>query len=266
MPNRVIKDSICESEKLAELTDFEFRLWVGLVVSADDAGRGDARPAIIKGHVFPLRERVTVKDIDAALHALAAKGCISLYSVDGRSYFWFPSWAKHQRIRDVRPKFPEPPAICQSAADCGELRQTAADCGELRLESNPNTNTNPNTKEKEKAPARHKYGQYGNVLLSDEELAKLKAEFSDWQQRIERLSEYIASSGKSYKNHLATIRAWARKDGEKAETGKQQKTDTLDYMKKQISHASGNSVSRYAREHGISYDEALHRSEEQASE
>jgi len=229
MPNRVIKDSICESEKLAELTDFEFRLWVGLVVSADDAGRGDARPAIIKGHVFPLRERVTVKDIDAALHALAAKGCISLYSVDGRSYFWFPSWAKHQRIRDVRPKFPEPPAICQSAADCGELRQTAADCGELRLESNPNTNTNPNTKEKEKAPARHKYGQYGNVLLSDEELAKLKAEFSDWQQRIERLSEYIASSGKSYKNHLATIRAWARKD-KQSEPEDRKRDDAVSWM------------------------------------
>lgn len=62
-------------------------------------------------------------------------------------------------------------------------------------------------------PARHKYGAYKNVLLSDEDMDKLKAEFpQDWQQRIERLSEYIASSGKSYKNHLATIRSWARKD------------------------------------------------------
>lgn len=44
-------------------------------------------------------------------------------------------------------------------------------------------------------------------------LEKLKAEFpSDWDQRIQRLSEYMASSGKSYKNHLATIRNWARRD------------------------------------------------------
>lgn len=64
------------------------------------------------------------------------------------------------------------------------------------------------------AHARHKYGQYDNVLLSDDELDKLKAEFPDWQDRIERLSEYIASTGKSYKSHLATIRAWARKDAE----------------------------------------------------
>lgn len=64
-----------------------------------------------------------------------------------------------------------------------------------------------------KKPIRHKYGEYNNVLLSDEDLDQLKAEFpADWQQRIQRLSEYIASSGKSYKNHLATIRNWARRE------------------------------------------------------
>lgn len=62
-------------------------------------------------------------------------------------------------------------------------------------------------------PVRHRYGQYDNVLLTDADLEKLKAEFpEDWEERIERLSEYVASSGKAYKNHLATIRAWARKD------------------------------------------------------
>ena len=62
-------------------------------------------------------------------------------------------------------------------------------------------------------PTRHKYGTYNNVLLSDEDMGKLQDEFPmDWPGRIERLSEYIASTGKKYKNHLATIRAWARKD------------------------------------------------------
>lgn len=65
-------------------------------------------------------------------------------------------------------------------------------------------------------PTRHKYGEYKNVLLSDEEYAKLVSEFpNDYEQRIERLSGYIASSGKTYKNHLATIRNWAKRDGEK---------------------------------------------------
>ena len=80
--------------------------------------------------------------------------------------------------------------------------------------NNDNNYNNENNKEKNiKKESRHKYGMYQNVLLSDVDLEKLKTEFpNDWQQRIERLSEYIASTGKSYKNHLATIRVWARKD------------------------------------------------------
>jgi chromosome segregation ATPase len=68
--------------------------------------------------------------------------------------------------------------------------------------------------DKPQKQTRHKYGYYNNVLFTDADLEKLKAEFPDWEQRIERLSEYIASTGKSYKNHLATIRAWARKDNQ----------------------------------------------------
>lgn len=60
---------------------------------------------------------------------------------------------------------------------------------------------------------RKKYGEYENVLLSDTEFEKLKKEFpNDYQERIERLSEYIASTGKKYKNFLATIRVWSRRD------------------------------------------------------
>ena len=68
-----------------------------------------------------------------------------------------------------------------------------------------------------KAPrTRHKYGQYENVLLSDEELEKLKKEFPfDWEERIERVSSYVAATGKKYKNFLATIRNWANRDKEK---------------------------------------------------
>ncbi len=77
-----------------------------------------------------------------------------------------------------------------------------------------------------KKPARHKYGDYNNVLLSDGDLAQLKAEFpTDWENRIQRLSEYMASSGKSYKNHLATIRNWAKGDKPAKPAGGQDMTD-----------------------------------------
>ena len=73
----------------------------------------------------------------------------------------------------------------------------------------------------EKKPVRHKYGEYKNVLLSDDDLSKLKTEFPlDWEARIENLSSYIESTGKSYKNHLATIRIWARKETAKPQAQK----------------------------------------------
>lgn len=72
----------------------------------------------------------------------------------------------------------------------------------------------------EKKVTRHKYGEYQNVLLSDAELSKLQAEFPhDWQKRIDRLSEYMVSTGKSYKSHLITIRSWARREKPAVKTG-----------------------------------------------
>ena len=88
----------------------------------------------------------------------------------------------------------------------------------LEIAENKNNKNNENdfNNSDNKKPTRHKYGIYKNVLLTDEDMEKLKTEFpDDWQNRIERLSEYIASSGKTYKNHLATIRVWAKKDKER---------------------------------------------------
>lgn len=83
-------------------------------------------------------------------------------------------------------------------------------------------------------PTRHKYGRYQNVLLTDEDLDKLKAEFPrDWVDRIERLSEYIASTGKRYKSHLATIRSWARKDGQKRPVQNKSSNPFLDMLEEE---------------------------------
>ena len=59
-------------------------------------------------------------------------------------------------------------------------------------------------------------GRYQNVLLSDAELMELQEELPDlWQQYIEKLSEYMASTGKTYRSHAATVRRWAAEDRRK---------------------------------------------------
>ena len=60
-------------------------------------------------------------------------------------------------------------------------------------------------------------GRYKNVLLSAGELSELQTDFpAVWQEYIERLSEYMASTGKRYQSHAATIRRWIADDRRKA--------------------------------------------------
>ena len=74
-------------------------------------------------------------------------------------------------------------------------------------------------------PTRHRYGEYQNVLLTDEDYSKLMSEFpNDYTERIDRLSYYIKSTGKAYEDHLATIRNWARMDARKDNVPKEAKT------------------------------------------
>lgn len=63
------------------------------------------------------------------------------------------------------------------------------------------------------------YGRYQNVFLTDDELTELQKELPAlWQTYVDRLSEYMASTGKQYQNHAATIRRWAAEDRKKAAT------------------------------------------------
>lgn len=101
--------------------------------------------------------------------------------------------------------------ILGNAAECPEGHQNATPIPNPIPDPSPNSSKG-NTADKPPKPLRHKYGEYKNVLLSDEEFAKLQAEIPCWKEMIERLSSYMESSGKTYKNHLATMRNWYRKE------------------------------------------------------
>ena len=59
---------------------------------------------------------------------------------------------------------------------------------------------------------KRKYGEFQNVLLTDEEYQKLKDQFGDkTQSLIENLSSYLASRRKHYTSHYATILNWQRR-------------------------------------------------------
>lgn len=57
-------------------------------------------------------------------------------------------------------------------------------------------------------PQKHKYGQYQHVLLTDEQLLKLKAEYPNYLDLITYLDEYIEMKGYKAKNHYLAIKKW----------------------------------------------------------
>ena len=67
-----------------------------------------------------------------------------------------------------------------------------------------------NSIEKEINKEKETYGEFNNVKLTKEEYHKL--EQANLLPYIEKLSSYIASKGKKYKSHYATILNWSRKD------------------------------------------------------
>ena len=68
--------------------------------------------------------------------------------------------------------------------------------------------------------ARRCFGRYQNVFLLDSELADLQSTYpGQYEDYINRLSAYMASSGKHYANHYATIRKWLDEDS-KSKPGK----------------------------------------------
>jgi Asp-tRNA(Asn)/Glu-tRNA(Gln) amidotransferase C subunit len=207
--------TIIDSDAFLDMPQSSQLLYFHLSMRADDEGFINNPKSIMRN------VRCTEEDI---LHLINKKFIIPFES----GVVVIKHWKIHNYIRNDRFKptkyqdeklllaFDENNAYTTSKNNVGipsdNQMDTQVRLGKDRLGKDKESIDKPKT-------VRHKYGMYNNVLLSDADLEKLKTEFVDWEQRIERLSEYIASTGKSYKNHLATIRAWARKDKPQKKVG-----------------------------------------------
>ena len=111
--------------------------------------------------------------------------------------------------------------------EIGEDKESArADSDEPGGSTSPSL-FDSDVKKQKKKQTKHRYGEYDNVLLTDEELTKLKEKIPNWQDFIERLSSYIASTGKRYKSHYVTMLNWYRRDGQRQQAQQsQQKQET----------------------------------------
>ena len=132
MPNRLLREGICTSDPINELTAEEEVLFYRLLVVADDFGHMDGRIAILKAQCFPLKDTATVARIETWVDGLVRKSMLARYESGGRVFLAVMRW--ECRVR-TNPKYPLPSdedcarfdAICAQPAD--SLQQGAAHAG-----------------------------------------------------------------------------------------------------------------------------------------
>lgn len=168
MPNRILKESICRSDSINSLGMLAEICFYRLIVNADDYGRFDGRPLILKASMFPLKE-ISPDEIKRAMIELINAGLVECYMAGGKPYIRLTGWDNHQQVRATKSKFPAPDIICNHmiSDDINENKclisddingnQMISDDCKCPRNPNPNPNRNPNPEagvESRRAPER----------------------------------------------------------------------------------------------------------------
>ena len=110
--------------------------------------------------------------------------------------------------------------------------QNGTQVGHKRDTSGTQAGHLPIIKEKEEGEegeeTRARYGPHSNVFLTAKELQQLQEKFPDWQQKIDRLSVYMQSSGKKYADHFSTICYWADQDSKSGKARRRLSKEDID--------------------------------------
>jgi hypothetical protein len=117
---RTIKPELLEDEKTASLEDDEFRLFVALLLLADDYGNFRANPMWLGNQVWWLKK--PGRPAAEILEGVFQSGLVDLYEVSSQPYGHLTGWEKHQRVD--KPSKPRVPGI--EEADYVNTRESVA--------------------------------------------------------------------------------------------------------------------------------------------
>lgn len=122
MPNRIIREAILSSEKIAGLGWPEEVFYRRLMSIVDDYGRTEANPQYLRSRCYPLQtDTVRVADITRWTAACQTAGVILSYAVDGKQYLEVINFQQQQRSAS---KCPAPPLLANDI-NCSQLLTSA---------------------------------------------------------------------------------------------------------------------------------------------
>ena len=111
MPDRLIREGICTSSRLGNVSERAEMLFVRLIVKACPLGRYHAKPDIVKAQALTNRPRIRVTDVALALDELERAGLIVRYTgpaPDNEPLLAIPKYGQ-RFTQKVRSPFPPPP-------------------------------------------------------------------------------------------------------------------------------------------------------------
>lgn len=124
--DRLFHPRVGGSDKIARLTDAEFRVWFFYVLAADDFGVLPMLASKIGAADRTLGQRPS-KAIDKALTTMVDISLVQRFAHQGESFLWSPTWQYHQNIRYPRREqtyYPPPPEPELEALDGKETSPT----------------------------------------------------------------------------------------------------------------------------------------------
>ena len=124
---RTIKPELLEDERTAALSHESWRLFVSLLLVADDYGNFRAHPKQLEGAIFWSRE--SLAGVSRGLRELVESRLLEVYEVNGQQYGHLRGWAKHQRVDKAgKPRCPGPSdgTIVEQIEDSRESREDVA--------------------------------------------------------------------------------------------------------------------------------------------
>jgi len=227
MTNRVIKDLIWSSPRLAECRIPIQLHFPRLLLLSDDWGCFNADPDIVKGSAYP-KMKITKSKIEAILNELNDHGLLFIWRTGHHIWGFWVKWDEHEWVSSTetnshgervkhRRKTPEPPAdLLEEYIKIHYLEQSGTNRDNMEQTTsylNPNPDLNPNLN------PRSIYAEF--VSFTEEDYQKLVDNFgkSATKRMIEILDNYKGSSGKKYKSDYRAILNWVVKRYEE-ETGK----------------------------------------------
>ena len=109
MPDRIVRAGILTSDSVNTLNWAAECFYRRLMSVADDYGRYDGRPSILRASLYPLKlDRVSERDIETWLRQCAEAGLVTVYTVESRQYVEILKF--DQRLRALTSKWPAPPS------------------------------------------------------------------------------------------------------------------------------------------------------------